>query len=160
LAPEIALPAEVTAPPMLPRSVVAAAESGPRLERLSLGEVALLTAGEPVWKGQVVASTPQKLTIRWVPVTTASVARPNIRLLNAARVQGLAARNREYLLDRGWRKIEIADASAIRDRSLVLYPAMRPQTGRSLAAQFGFRAQPTTQSDVFVVYLGRDVAAL
>src|SRR5262249_42139064 len=155
------LPIEVPASPMLPRNLIAstARESGPRLERLSLNEVALLTGGGPVWKPQVVAQAPRKMAIRWVPVTTAAVARPNIRLLNAARVQGLAARNREYLLDRGWRKIEIADASAVRDRSLVLYPMMRPQTGRSLAAQFGFRAQPTTGSDVFVVFLGRDAAA-
>jgi hypothetical protein len=133
--------------------------SGPRLERLSLGEVALLTTTAPVWRAKVVAATPQKLTVRWVSLNTAS-ARPNIRLLNAARTQGLAARNREYLLDRGWRKIEIADASDVRDRSLVLYPAARAAVGRSLAAQFGFRAQATTTSDVFVVFLGRDAAAL
>jgi hypothetical protein len=133
--------------------------SGPRLERLSLGEVALLTTTAPVWRAQVVAATPQKLTVRWVSLNTA-YARPNIRLLNAARTQGLAARNREYLLDRGWRKIEIADASDVRDRSLVLYPAARAAVGRSLAAQFGFRAQATTTSDVFVVFLGRDAAAL
>lgn len=151
LAPAIALPVEAAAAPTPP---------GPRLERLSLGEVALLTGGGPAWRSQVVAQSPRKLAIRWVPVTTVAAARPNIRLLNAARVQGLAARNREYLLDRGWRKIEIADASAVRDRSLVLYPAMRPQTGRSLAAQFGFRAQPTMSSDVFVILLGRDAAAL
>jgi hypothetical protein len=151
LAPVIAMPVEVAAAPL---------SSGPRLERMSLGEIALLTGGGPVWKAQIAAQTPQKVAIRWVPVTTAAVARPNIRLLNAARVQGLAARNRDYLLDRGWRKIEIADAGAVRERSLVLYPLMRPQVGRSLAAQFGFRAQPTTTSDVFVVLLGRDAAAL
>jgi hypothetical protein len=158
LAPVLAVPAEVSASPMLPRSAAVAGRE-PRLERLSLGEVALLTGGGPVWKDQAPRTVP-KMAIRWVPVTTASVTRPNIRLFNAARVQGLAARNREYLLDRGWRKIEIADASAVRERSLVLYPLMRPQIGRSLAAQFGFRAQPTTTSDVFVVLLGRDAVAL
>ena len=143
----------------VPAMVAAPRGNGPRLERLSLGEVALLTAGEPVWRGQVVASTPQKVTVRWVPVTTAA-ARPNIRLLNAARSQGLAARTRDYLFDRGWRKIEIGDADSVRDRSVVLYPAMRPAIGRSLAAQFGIKAQPTTTSEVFVVFLGRDAAAL
>lgn len=130
----------------------------PRLQRMSLSEVALLTGDGPVWRAQVVAATPQKLAVRWVPVRTAAM-RPNIRLLNAARVQGLAARNRTYLLDRGWRKIEIGDAVETRERSLVLYPATRPGLGRSLAAQFGFRAQPTASSDVFVVLLGRDAAA-
>ena len=169
LAPELAMPSEPV-PTMIPAprlndqakvNVVAGLQTqlAPRLERMSLGEVALLTGGGPVWRGQVVARTPQKLTIRWVPVTTAAV-RPNIRLLNAARVQGLAARNRSYLLDRGWRKIEIGDASATRERSIVFYPAMRPMLGRSLAAQFGFRAQPTNSSEVFVVVLGRDAAGL
>jgi Flp pilus assembly protein TadD len=169
LAPVLAGPAEPV-PAMIPAprlndqakvNVVADLKSqlAPRLERMSLGEVALLTGGGPVWRGQVVARTPQKLTVRWIPVTTAA-ARPNIRLLNAARVQGLAARNRSYLLDRGWRKIEIGDANATRERSVVLYPAMRPMLGRSLAAQFGFRAQPTASSEVFVVLLGRDAAGL
>ena len=168
LAPELAMPAEPV-PAMIPAprlndqakvNVVAGLKTlAPRLERMSLGEVALLTGGGPVWRGQVVARTPQKLTVRWVPMTTAAV-RPNIRLLNAARVQGLAARNRSYLLDRGWRKIEIGDATETRERSIVLYPAMRPMLGRSLAAQFGFRAQPTDSSEVFVVVLGRDAAGL
>jgi hypothetical protein len=169
LAPELAMPSEPV-PTMIPAprlndqakvNVVAGLQTqlAPRLERTSLGEVALLTGGGPVWRGQVVARTSQKLTIRWVPVATAA-ARPNIRLLNAARVQGLAARNRSYLLDRGWRKIEIGDASATRERSIVFYPAMRPMLGRSLAAQFGFRAQPTDSSEVFVVVLGRDSAGL
>jgi hypothetical protein len=136
---------------------IAPNSAAPRLERLSLGEVALLTDTGSAWRGQVVARTPQKITVRWVPLTTAAV-RPNIRLLNAARVQGLAARNRDYLFSRGWRKIEIGDASVTRDRSLVLYPMLRPQLGRSLAAQFGFRAQPVNSSDAFVVLLGRDSA--
>jgi len=160
LAPALAEPAELSAPPMLPRNVAAMSVREPRLERLSLGEVALLTGGGPAWKRQVAPAIAPRVAVRWQPVTTASAIRPNIRLLNAARVQGLAARNREYLLDRGWRKIEIADASATRERSLVLYPMMRPQTGRSLAAQFGFRAQPAMGTDVFVVLLGRDAASL
>jgi hypothetical protein len=138
---------------------LAAPAASPRLERISLGEVALLTTSGPVWRAQVVAATPQKLTVRWVPMNVAA-ARPNIRLFNAARSQGLAARNREYLLGRGWRKIDIADAADIRERSLVLYPAARSAVGRSLAAQFGFRAQPTSTGDVFVVFLGRDAASL
>jgi len=129
--------------------------SGPHLQRLSLGEVALLTSGAPVWRAKVVAHTPRSVTVRWVPLTMAS-ARPNIRLLNAARHQGLAARTRDYLLDRGWRKIEIGDAADTRDDSVVLYPAARSATGRSLAAQFGFRARAADKGDVFIVMLGRD----
>jgi hypothetical protein len=128
---------------------------GPRLERMSFGEVALVTIQAPVWRGQVVSRSAQSVTVRWVPLSTASV-RPNIRLLNAARRQGLAANTRQYLLGRGWRKIEIGDSAQLREQSVVLYPAARPALGRSLAAQFGFRARAVERSDVFVVLLGRD----
>jgi hypothetical protein len=132
----------------------ATVDTGPRLERLSLSEVALVT-GASAWRGQGVERSKQSVTVRWVPLNMAS-ARPNIRLLNAARRQGLAARNREYLLGRGWRKIEIGDSKDIREESVVLYPAARPALGRRLAAQFGFRARAVDKGDVFVVLLGRD----
>ena len=134
--------------------------AGPRLERLSLGEVALFTVNEPQWRPQVVARTAQSTTVRWVPLRAASTARPNIRLLNAARSQGLAARTRNVLLGRGWRLIGIGDAAEIRATSLVLYPASRQALGRSLAAQFGFRSAVTGKSDQLVVLLGRDAAAM
>jgi hypothetical protein len=124
---------------------------------LSFGEVALVTVQAPVWRGQVVSRSPQSVTVRWVPLQMAS-ARPNIRLLNAARRQGLAARSRDYLLGRGWRKIEIGDAGELREQSVVFYPAARQALGRSLAAQFGFRARPSDNGNVLVILLGRDAA--
>jgi hypothetical protein len=135
--------------------------AGPRLERLSLGEVALITANEPVWRPQVIARTAQSTTVRWVPLRNATAStRPNIRLLNAARYQGLAARTRTVLLGRGWRQIEIGDAPQVRATSLVVYPASRQILGRSLAAQFGFRSVVTGKSGQLVVLLGRDAAAI
>jgi hypothetical protein len=128
---------------------------GPRLQRLSFGEVALLTVGEPAWRPTVAARTAQSTTVHWVALND-SAARPNIRLLNAARSQGLAARTRQYLLARGWRKIEIGDAEEVRDSTLVMYPAGRQTTGRSLAAQFDVRAGMQQQGEVIVVLLGRD----
>ena len=152
------LSGDLPAPRLGERSAVdLQSKRAPRLERMSLGEVALLTGSGPVWRGQVVERTPQKLTVRWVPLATAA-ARPNIRLLNAARWQGLAARNRSYLFDRGWRRIQIGDARQTRERSLVLYPAARVAMGRRLAAQFGCRAQPVKGTDEFLVLLGRDAA--
>jgi tetratricopeptide (TPR) repeat protein len=133
---------------------------GPRLERLSLGEVALFTTNEPRWRPQVVARTAQSTTVRWVPLRTASKTRPNIRLLNAARSQGLAARTRNVLLGRGWRLIDIGDAAEVRATSLVIYPASRQALGRSLAAQFGFRSAITGKNDQLVVLLGRDAAGI
>jgi hypothetical protein len=95
--------------------------------------------------------------VRWVPIMTAE-ARPNIQILNAAQHQGLAARTRTVLLDRGWRKIQIGNAADVRERSVVIYPASRRTLGRSLAAQFGFPSQLQGESGVLVVLLGRDAA--
>jgi tetratricopeptide (TPR) repeat protein len=134
-----------------------ATAAGPRLERLSPRVVELVTIERPVWQAKIVARTSQSTTVRWEPITTFG-ARPNIQLLNAARSQGLAARTRSYLLDRGWRKIAIGDASQVRDKSIVLYPASRRATGRSLAAQFGFAAGLVDKGEVMVVLLGRDAA--
>jgi hypothetical protein len=124
---------------------------------LSPGEVALVTDGRPAWRAQLVAQTRTSTTVRWVPIMTAE-ARPNIQILNAAQHQGLAARTRTVLLDRGWRKIQIGNAADVRERSVVIYPASRRTLGRSLAAQFGFPSQLQGESGVLVVLLGRDAA--
>ncbi|WP_294070618.1 LytR C-terminal domain-containing protein [Sphingomonas sp.] len=136
----------------------AAAPDGPRLQRLSPGEVALLTGSEPAWRPQVVARTAQSVTVHWVALDDGA-ARPMVRLLNAARVQGLAARTRDYLVERGWRRVEIGDAYSVRASSIVLYPRDREAAGRSLAAQFGFRPGLSRQGQQIVVLLGRDARA-
>ena len=164
-----------------PPTVVVLAEPAPqraqpRLQRLSMGEVALLTRGEPAWRSEVVARTRHSVTARFVPLkgadatndgprfvplrTAMAANRPNIRLLNAARRQGLAARTRETLLDRGWRKIAIGDAAQVRARSIVLYPASRETLGKRVAAQFGFASAINHRSNDVLVLLGRDAASL
>src|SRR5689334_12597542 len=149
----------IPAPTLRQVAVDLGQSAGPRLERLSPGVVALITIEQPAVQPKVIARTATSTTVRWVPVSVAgALGRPNIRLLNAARNQGLAARTRGYLLGRGWRKIEIGDAAQVRARSIVYYPASRRMTGRSLAAQFGF-ASAVQQGDVLVVLLGRDAAA-
>jgi hypothetical protein len=126
----------------------------PRLERLSLGEVALITTAKPIWTAQLIHRTPQSVTFRWVEV------HPVARLLNAARTEGLAARTRAQLVDRGWHKIAIGDAPAVRAKTLVLYPEYRLRTAQKLAAQFGFTHLQSFSGDEIVVLLGRDAAAL
>jgi hypothetical protein len=155
----VALPPARPAAEPTPMALVRATlqPEGPRLQRLSLGEVALLTAGEPAWQAKVIAHTAQATTVRWTPLEDGS-GRPNIRVLNAARTQGLAARTRDYLMDRGWRRIEIGDADAVREDSLIMTPEARQTTARSLAAQFGFRPRIKQQGQVIVVLLGRDAA--
>jgi tetratricopeptide (TPR) repeat protein len=130
-----------------------AKQAGPRLERLSLGEVALITRSRPVWKGELVESTPTSATFRWVEV------RPVARLLNAARVEGLAARTRDKLVARGWTKLAIGDAPATRSKTLVLYPEYRRKMALRLASQFGFTHLQSFSGSEIVVLLGRDAAS-
>jgi len=127
---------------------------GPRLERLSFGEVALVTRSEPIWTAQVVKTTERSATVRFVPV------RPVARLLNAARQQGLAARTRAQLAGRGWSPIQIGDAPAVRERTLVLYPTTQLPKAKRLAAEFGFTELRRFEGAGIVVLLGRDAARL
>ena len=134
----------------------------PRLERLSRGEVALVTTGRAPWGQRLATQAPsgQRVSaqsaaaspLRWVALLP---QRPNVQVVNAARAQGLAAAARATLHGRGWRKIQIADAPKTEAKSVVLYSRKRAALGRSLAAQFGIMARPV-DADVLVLVLGRD----
>jgi tetratricopeptide (TPR) repeat protein len=139
-------------------SVPAAQTAAPRLERLSTGEVALVTTGQPIW--QPPSRTAPGATVRWVPVQSAAAAATGIQVLNAARSGGLAARARSVLSDRGWRGIKIGDAPQMRASSIVYYPADRSALGRRLAAQFGIHTLLARETGGVVVLLGRDAAGL
>jgi tetratricopeptide (TPR) repeat protein len=136
-----------------------AAAMAPRLERLSPGEVALVTTAKPLWQAVIVARTRLSTTVRWVPLMTAS-AQPPIRLLNAARHQGLAARTRQALSSQGWRKLAIGDAARLRTTSVVLYPGRHESVARNLASRLGFRAVSMARGDAIVVLLGRDAVRI
>ena len=62
-------------------------DRGPYLERLSPGEVALMTSGRAAWRAQVVAQSRTSTTVRWVPIMSAE-ARPNIRVLTLPNAKG------------------------------------------------------------------------
>lgn len=150
-------PSEMISSPQVSQPEPAFAAAGypaPRLERLSLGEVALVTRSEPVWKSVLVERSPKSATYRFV------AERPVARLLNAARVEGLAARTRARLVARGWARIEIGDAPAIREKTIVLFPPTQHVSARRLAAQFGFRRLLPFEGPQIVVLLGRDAAQL
>jgi hypothetical protein len=156
----------VTLPPVTPENLAPGApktleasgaqpspsRAGPRLERLSLGEVALITSRQPIWATTNKGGRKQQLAIQFVPL------QPGARLLNAARVEGLAARTREALLGKGWRKIEIGDAPAVRDRTLVLYPAQERARAERLVAQLGVGSVQPSFAARITVLLGRDIA--
>lgn len=132
-------------------------QSGPRLERLSPGEVALVTLPRATPKAPRPTVLTAENNVRWVPLREA-MAKPNVRVLNAARSQGLAASARFVLLSRGWRKIAIGDATDVRRKSVVFYPKERAKLGRSLAAQFGVESRQVNGSPLVLV-LGQDSIA-
>src|SRR5206468_3215012 len=60
----------------------AIAPASPHLERMSLGEVALVSAPATVWSSAPLAQAHQSLAVRFVPLNMA-MERPAIQLLNA-----------------------------------------------------------------------------
>ena len=159
-APAAPVPAPVRtaeqAPVALPQPIRRVAAAGPRLERVSMGEVELVTRAAPRWASLLVKQAPQSATVRFVPLKQYNTRFASVRLLNAAKVAGLAARARSTLFDRGWRNIAIGDAGAVRARSIVLYPNHRRATSLSLARQFGFQSAPRASGREITVLLGRD----
>jgi hypothetical protein len=125
----------------------------PRLERLSLGEVALLTNARPVWTAELIHKEPQSVTFRFVAVERGT------RLLNAARSQGLAARTRDRLSKSGWSSLAIGDAPVPHQRTLILYPPALADRAKRLAATLGFgHLQPSIAGQITVL-LGRDAVS-
>ena len=128
--------------------------AGARLERLSMREVALVTRPEPRWEAKTVARTATSTTIRFE-----KKPQPAVTLLNAARVQGLAARTRAYLAARGFASARIGDAPAVRKQSAILYVAADAPRAERIAAQFGFALERREGADGgLVILLGRDAA--
>ncbi len=151
------VPAAVRLPPVRSAAERArhAFRKGPRLERLSMGEVALVTTDGPRWRAEPVSSSARTATVRFVPLK-ASTDVAEVRLLNAARVHRLAARTRAYLSGHGWRRIEIGDAESTRSRSIIYYPVGQRSVARKLSAQFGFAIAPHAKMRQVTVMLGRD----
>jgi tetratricopeptide (TPR) repeat protein len=144
------------APPRsLPVAVERPAGNGVRLERISLREVALVTRTErPQWDARTVARTATSTTIRFERKPQAAVT-----LLNAARIQGLAARTRAYLTGRGFGGVLIGDAPAVRRQSAILYSQADTPRAKRLAAQFGFALEKREGAKAGVtILLGRDAA--
>ena len=141
-----------------PRSVPVAVErpanAGVRLERISLREVALVTGPEPRWVPKTIARTATTTTIRFE-----KKVQPAVTLLNAARVQGLAARTRSFLSLRGFSGARIGDAPAVRSQSVILYALEDASRAERLAAQFGFALERREGAKQGVtILLGRDAA--
>lgn len=137
-----------------------AEERGPRTERMSTGEIALITVSKPEWRPTTIVSSERSAKVRFVPLRQASLTTVKVRLLNAARVNKLAARTRTWLNARGWRGLAIGDAPATRKRSVILYPAAQRAMAQRLSAQFGFPLSRRASGTHVVVLLGADAVRM
>jgi tetratricopeptide (TPR) repeat protein len=132
-----------TAPPALATPT----SDKPRLVRLSHGEIALVTGPGALWEKAVAAPA-------------RSVRSHHVEILNAARINRLAARTRLIAVGKGWSNVSVGDAGAVRSDSVVLYPLAARLTAARLAAQFGFRAEHDPNRKHITVLLGQDAARL
>jgi hypothetical protein len=151
------LPAEPPAPPRQPapaNEVATLQSTAPHLERLSPHEVALVTTVHNLPPRAGASRAVLSSAVRWLPLSPAG-SLPTVQVLNGARSNGLAASARAILSDRGWRKIGIGDAPAVRQASVVYYPRSRARLAHSLAAQFGIRTRLIAGNSIVVV-LGVD----
>jgi hypothetical protein len=155
LAPVATAPSVAAAPGSIARVFIERpAGVGLRLERLSMREVALVTRPEPRWEARTVARTATSTTIRFE-----RKVQPAVTLLNAARIQGLAARTRTYLAGRGFAGAKIGDAPAVRRQSAIVYSSADAARAERLAAQFGFVLERREGAKAgVIVLLGRDAA--
>lgn len=149
-------------PPPAPVRLVAAPmrRDGPRLERLSLGEVKLVTVAGPQWRAQQYRPQVRKPLTGAAAVRQAAATRSGIRVYNAARVDRLAWRARSYLVGRGWTVAQVGDVQLPRSRSLIVYPSDRRATAAKLSSQLGFAMEQRSNVRQVTILLGRDAANL
>lgn len=134
--------------------------NAPRIERLSLGEVALITGSGPQWRVQQAEPIVRKPLTGAAAIRQAAATPKGIRLFNAARVDRLASRARSYLAGRGWTVASVGDVVLPRSRSLILYPSDKRATAVRLSAQFGFAMEQRSNVRQVTVLLGSDAAGL
>jgi tetratricopeptide (TPR) repeat protein len=164
----VALPVARPAPAetIAPATVELSPQTGLRLERLSLGEVALVTTAlTPIGAPQktrvadslsslIRSAAVQPSSLRpFAPTQTA--LRP-ILILNAARSEGLAGRTRHYLAGRGLGPSLIGDAPRVIARSMIIAPRSERARAQRLARIFAITSltKPGTR---LTLVLGRDL---
>lgn len=130
---------------------------GPRMERLNLSEVMLVTEPRRSVFAEVksaVATLPEPIRKPAAPVAAAPV---RVTLLNAARVSKLAANSRLALQRFGWRQVAIGNAPRVLAVSELSYPNSRKAEAERLARQLGITPrQRAGNGEKLVLLLGRD----
>ena len=134
-----------------------------RLERLTNGEVALVTTAKPAWESRpayqsrVVERTPTRTTVQF---TRARVETSPVMLIAAGGEVRLAERAREQLVSDGIRVAETGRSPTARARSVLFYPKGREEDAKALVARFGFRiAAQVGPVEVMTLHLGKDAQA-
>lgn len=117
---------------------------GPRLERISAGEVELVTRPSP--------PDAQSASARRV-----ADGGP-VRVLNAVGRRGQAARMERHLRTIGWTQVSVGDASSRRARSFIASPPRSADAARRLSQALSFRPMVTISPSARQVslVLGRD----
>jgi tetratricopeptide (TPR) repeat protein len=140
----------ITLPPARPIARKLAGEaSHARLERLSTGEVALVTSGKSPWAAQKVAASPRSVTVQFA-------RRDAMVVLNGARIAGIAARTRDYLAARGFAGAQIGNAKTPQAQSLIKYPATARVRALRIAAQFAVAPKLEASDGPLTLIVGRD----
>ena len=122
-------------------------DKGPRLVRLSLGEVALMTRpGSPF---AAAAARPQ----------TDSTVHAPLRILNAARVQGIAARTRTLLASKGLRGADIGNAPGRNQHRELRYAKADVRRAQALAAKLPFKVLLVERDGPMTLLVGRNAAS-
>ena len=123
-----------------------------RLERLSSGEVALVTGGASPWVARAQLANARKVTVQYEKRTAMVV-------LNAARVQGIAARTRDYLAARGFSATRIGNAPTVVAQSIIRFPDGARDRAARIAAQFSVAPRLEQAAGPLTLIVGRDAAA-
>lgn len=144
-------------PPVAPKPLRA------RLERLTSGEVALVTTNKPVWerrpayRTRVVEKTPTATTVQF---TRAAREPAPVMLIAAGASVRLAEAARTQLAPEGVKVVETTRSPTARARSVLFFPKGREEDAKALVARFGFRiAAQVGPVDVMTLHLGADANA-
>lgn len=117
---------------------------GPRLVRLSMGEVALVTKDQSPFGNAA--------------PTADSTVHPPLRILNAARVRGIAAETRRTLALSGIPQAEIGDWIEPKDRSELRFAPSDRARARAIAARLPFAVRMVERRGPTLLLVGRDAA--
>lgn len=163
-------PVAIATAPLPAREPPAVVRDGPRLERLSTQEIALVTIGGPSREIQIMLDDPAPRTPAprapaprmAVPVAANITAKPSsLLVMNAVGRRGQAKRLRHYLAGVGWREVAVGDSKRRLVRSVILFPRGERASAEHLAGTLPFRPRmaESTRTARLILVLGRNATA-